>query len=234
MQVEVVSETGLVRNINEDSCLVCLKRGLFVVADGLGGHQAGETASKLAVEVLDNFLVLGDDPPVLLERAFQKANALIYSKACLDLALQGMGTTLTATWLVDGRIYLAHVGDSRAYLLRDRKMKLLTRDHSYTGELITSGRLTEEEARVHPKRHMLTRAIGTQSLLEVDLAEFPIKKHDWLLLCTDGLYGVVEAEEIQNYILTAASLRRAVQEMSTLALSRGGPDNITMVLVKYD
>lgn len=234
MQCEVVSEAGLIRDKNEDSYLVCLKRGLFVVADGLGGHQAGEKASNMAVKILDSALTTGNASLILLERAFQKANSLIYREAYHNPALEGMGTTLTAAWLSKGRLYLAHVGDSRVYHIRDHKIKLLTRDHSYITEMLNLGGLTEEEARSHPKRHMLTRAIGTNSLIEVDLAEYSLKKDDYILLCTDGLHGLATAEELRNYILSASTLQGAVQEMLTLAMSRGCPDNITVVLVKYD
>ncbi|MHB1125983.1 MAG: Stp1/IreP family PP2C-type Ser/Thr phosphatase [Bacillota bacterium] len=233
MQFKAISDVGLVRKGNEDYYLVCPEIGLIVVADGMGGHRAGEVASRQAVELVRDHLrrtLSQSDPLECLLQAVGEANRIIYNQSIANPELEGMGTTLTAGLVVDGVLYVAHVGDSRAYLLREQGGWMITVDHSLVGELVRSGSLTENEALVHPQRHMLTRALGTGPKVETDLIRVNLQEGDYLLFCTDGLAQYLTLDEIVNTVFLTRDLDEAAASMFRSALARGGQDNITLIL----
>lgn len=236
MLVSARSEIGRVRKENEDNYLVSLERDLFVVADGMGGHAGGEVASSIVKRVLNEEITSPDlvaDCGKMLLEALLKANDLIL-RLGQDEAYFGMGTTVTAALFAQERLYIAHIGDSRAYLFRDNSLQLLTRDHSLVNELLQKGELTQEEAINHPRRNILTRALGTDEVPQIDLYDLLVQPGDILLLCTDGLYNLVYENELVEILATEENLSTKVERMVNHALERGGNDNITAVLVKYE
>lgn len=233
---EAISHTGLVRPGNEDSFIIDTELELIAVADGMGGHQAGEIASSLALRALRDKLseaFHGEPLPFFLAAA-AFANEKVYASSMVNHDQEGMGTTLTAVWIVGTKAYIVHIGDSRAYLFRGGRLEALTDDHSYVGDLVRCGALTASEAREHPRRNILTRALGTARHVDIDGREIELKKGDRILLCTDGLYEVMADREIEAIISRNQSLEDTARELLDLALERGGPDNITVVLSLYD
>jgi protein phosphatase len=223
-----LTDTGLTRGGNEDALLI--EPPLYAVADGMGGHRAGEIASRVALEEL-----LANAPARLdakaLARAVRAANRGVIAAAAKSRTRSGMGTTLTAA-MVDGpRIALAHVGDSRAYLLHDGRLERLTEDHSMVGDLIRAGTLTEEEARFHPQRSVITRALGSDPNMLADVFDVEAAPGDRLLLATDGLTGMLADEYIAEILATEKDPARAVQTLVDAANRAGGYDNITVVVV---
>jgi serine/threonine protein phosphatase PrpC len=225
-----LSDVGRQREGNEDSMLVA--EPLFAVADGMGGAQAGEVASGLAVDALSELPPEPDEAEDALVEAITDANRRIYEKAQEDRDLAGMGTTMTAALVHDGKVTLGHVGDSRAYRWRDGQLAQLTDDHSLVAELERHGKLTAAEARVHPQRSMILRALGIAADVEVDTYCFEGREGDLFLLCTDGLCGLVHDEVIAEVLGAATSLELAASELIELANVSGGPDNITTVLFR--
>ncbi len=224
------SDTGRVRSTNEDSYLV--RSPLFVVADGMGGASAGEVASRLAVEAFAAGLPSGAETEDRLESVVRSANALIHSEAQADPSRRGMGTTVTAVLVGDGSAAVAHVGDSRAYLIRDGSIEQLTRDHTLVDELVRQGRLTAEEAAAHPQRSIITRALGPEPEVEVDTSTHELLAGDLLLLCSDGLTGMVDEPSLLHTVTAAKTLTAACRSLVKQANEAGGRDNITVVLVR--
>ncbi len=222
------TDTGRQRHANEDSYFA--RAPLFAVADGMGGAQAGEVASRIAAGAFERGRV-NDDAPAegQLEQIAQRANREIHRLAQEDSSRAGMGTTLTAAILRDDEVALSHVGDSRAYVLRDGQLKRLTKDHSLVEELRRQGRLTEEQAEEHPQRSIITRALGPEPSVNVDTMSFPARDGDVFLLCSDGLTTMVPDDEIREILANARSLRSAVSRLIDAANRRGGRDNITAV-----
>jgi PPM family protein phosphatase len=231
-----LTDVGRKRDHNEDSFLVRDDVGLFAVADGMGGHQAGERASRMALDTLANVLRAPESPAEredVLQRlrdATQAAGAAIFDAAQSDPTLQGMGTTMTCLWFHGGRAYLAHVGDSRAYLFRDGRAQQLSDDHSWVSEQVRAGMMSEEEARESKFRHIITRSVGFERDVLVDGAAIPIQAGDCYLICSDGLSNYVEGDELAR-ILTGRFYRDVPRLLVELANDRGGDDNITVVLV---
>jgi serine/threonine protein phosphatase PrpC len=231
-----LSDVGRKREHNEDSFLLRPEVGLFAVADGMGGHQAGEKASRMALETLSEVLKPPDDgadrEDVLarLRDATQSAGAAIFDAAQADSELQGMGTTLTSLWFHGGRVYLAHVGDSRAYLFRDGRTQQLSDDHSWVSEQVRAGMMTEEEAKESKFRHIITRSVGFEREVLVDGAAIPVQAGDCYLLCSDGLSNYIDADEIGR-MLTSRFYRDVPRLLVETANDRGGDDNITVILV---
>lgn len=231
-----LTDVGRKRDHNEDSFLVRPEFGLFAVADGMGGHQAGEKASRMALETLATVLKppegTSDRKDVLasLREATQAAGAAIFEAAQADSSLQGMGTTMTSLWFHRGRAYLAHVGDSRAYLFRDGRMQQLSDDHSWVSEQVRAGMMTEDEARESKFRHIITRSVGFEREVLVDGAAIPVQAGDCYLICSDGLSNYVEGDELAR-ILTSRFYREVPRLLVELANDRGGDDNITVILV---
>jgi serine/threonine protein phosphatase PrpC len=226
------SDTGRQRRANEDSFFV--RSPLFVVADGMGGAQAGEVASRLAAETFAAGLPDDGAPEQRLEARAREANQRIHEVSLENRALNGMGTTLTAAYLDGDELALAHVGDSRAYLLRDGELARLTRDHTLVEELVRRGELTEQEAAEHPQRSIITRALGPEPEIDVDLHTHRVHAGDVFLLCSDGLTGMIGEDEVQEILTTAASLRQAGRALVDAANEAGGRDNITVVLFRLE
>lgn len=224
------------RENNEDFFLVDLDRNLFIVADGMGGHNAGEIASSLAVSAVKEFIskAPGDNAAATIRNAVQAANERVFAQASLGTSREGMGTTLTVAWVVDGTVYIGHVGDSRAYLIRGATMERITSDHSLVQEMVENGGLSELEARKHPRRNILTRAVGTESHVDVDINQVLLQENDKLLLCTDGLNGVLRDEEMFRLVAASSSAADASRRLVTCAAQRGGQDNITAVVAVAD
>ena len=222
------TDVGRVRDGNEDAYLVDHAMGLMAVADGMGGHRAGEVASVTALEALRAAITSGRP----LRESIEDANNAVFAKAQTDTNLRGMGTTLTAGTLVaGGTMLVGHVGDSRAYLLHDGELRQVTDDHSLVEELVREGRLTSDEAAVHPQRSIITRALGVDASVEVDVYPVELAPGDRLLLCSDGLTGMVQPETIAATLRREDDPARAAAQLIDAANQAGGEDNITVVVV---
>ncbi|MDH5567245.1 MAG: Stp1/IreP family PP2C-type Ser/Thr phosphatase, partial [Myxococcales bacterium] len=226
------TDVGLKRSANEDSFALAPDLGLFVVADGMGGHTAGKLASALASEgavcALRQVAGSNASPTEKLRYCVAAANRKIFETAQAKPELAGMGTTFVALLAGRGRIALAHVGDSRAYLIRGGVIRRLTDDHSLVAELVRRHEISERDAREHPHRHVLTRALGVRRAVEADLAEMTPALDDVVVLCSDGLTGHLHDDEIAEIVLRNAELDAACARLIELANARGGDDNTTV------
>jgi len=226
------TDTGRQRRENEDSAYA--RAPLFVVADGMGGAQAGEVASRIAVEAFQAELPPGDSPEARLAGCAQAANRQIYEISRSEHERAGMGTTLTAVYVGDGDLAVAHVGDSRAYRFRDGELHRLTQDHSLVEELVRRGKLTEEQAAEHPQRSIITRALGIDPEVEVDTWTYPARAGDVVLLCSDGLTSMISEELIASVLGVESDLDLAGERLIAEANEAGGRDNITVILVRLE
>jgi len=228
------SDTGRQRRGNEDAFLE--RAPLFVVADGMGGAQAGEVASRIAIELFADGLDIDEaaDPAERLAARAEEANAEIHARAQDDAELTGMGTTLTAAYVGPSEISIAHVGDSRAYRFHDGHLERLTHDHSLVEELIRQGQLTEAEAEEHPQRSIITRALGPEPDVDVDMITLEGIDGDVYLLCSDGLTSMVQESEIERIIAKSRTLDAAGRELIAAANKAGGRDNITVILFRLE
>ena len=227
------TDPGRVRRRNEDAFVV--DPPLFAVADGMGGAQAGEVASRLAAAAFREYREADELAPEERVRAIIKeANRRIYDRARTDSEVSGMGTTVTAALLTDGRVVIGHVGDSRAYRIRDGRLEQLTDDHSLVADLMRSGRLTAEEAEGHPQRSVITRALGTDPDVDVDTLVIEVEAGDLFLLCSDGLSTMVSDSEVLQTVERAATLDEAARDLVRAANTGGGEDNVTVVLFRLD
>ena len=242
MEVGAYSHIGKVRDTNEDAYYISdnddLK--LFIIADGMGGHNAGEVASHIAIDTIKDYIaekialypmISEDNIHNIIQEAIIHANQVIFTKSLKEMDYQGMGTTLTVV-LILPEIYIGHVGDSRAYLYHNDKIRQITQDHSLVGELLRNGSITENEARIHPKRNIITRALGTDHNIMVDLYKIEKNKDDIIILCTDGLSNLVDVEEIKDVIAQCPSIQDGCEHLVSLANERGGYDNTTVVAIK--
>jgi len=249
--VASAQSTGLERSHNEDTLFhlnttamgqeMPSDFGLYIVADGMGGHRSGEVASALSVntvvsEIIEKALISLFKPhsndfrkPIqeLVREALDEANLNVVER------VPGGGTTLTVALRIGNQITIGHVGDSRAYFVDSEQMHLITRDHSLVERLVELGQITLEESAVHPQRNVLYRAIGQGANLEVDVSTFPIPHDGYLMICSDGLWGVVKDESLQDFIVTSKDLQEACNNMVNAANKAGGPDNISVVLVYF-
>lgn len=224
------TDVGKVRANNQDAPIVSEKLRLYGVADGMGGHKGGEVASTSARDDLLRELE-GKTPSVAaLSGAIEEVNRQIYHQQEHDVALTGMGTTLSVLWMSDNFVYIGHVGDSRVYLLRDGEFKQMTLDHSLVEQLVREGVLTEEEAQNHPMRNIITRAIGTDESVEVDVVVEERRKGDLWLACSDGLHGLVDDCQMRDALRQYAP-EKAADVLLKAALDAGGRDNVTLVIV---
>jgi PPM family protein phosphatase len=221
------TDVGRGRPENEDSHLVDPEDGLYAVADGMGGHRAGEVASATAIDALKTAFLGGQR----LDQAVSAANAAVFARAAQDAALRGMGTTLTAIALEDSTALLGHVGDSRAYLMREGAVTQVTEDHSLVEQLVREGRLTPEEAQNHPQRAIITRALGIDPDVQVDTYRIDLKPGDRLLICSDGLTNMLSDDTIAQTLRRHADPQQAADTLVDMANQAGGDDNITVVLV---
>jgi serine/threonine protein phosphatase PrpC len=225
------SDLGRQRQGNEDNYFV--RAPLFVVADGMGGAKAGEVASEMAVESFGDGLPEGP-PAESLVTIIQGANRRIHDRSRTDAQRAGMGTTVTAAYVGEGEVTVAHVGDSRAYVLRAGDLIRLTRDHSLVGELVARGKLTEEQAESHPQRSVITRALGPEPDVEVDVQSYQARGGDLFLLCSDGLTSMVPEARVKPILEADGPLERAGRELIAAANEAGGRDNITVVLFRLE
>jgi PPM family protein phosphatase len=227
------TDPGRVRRRNEDTFV--LDPPLFAVADGMGGAQAGEVASRLTAAAFREYHEADQLPPnERLQAIIQEANRRIFERARTDSDVSGMGTTVTAALLTGGRVTLGHVGDSRAYRIRDGELEQLTEDHSLVADLMRSGSLTPEEAEAHPQRSVITRALGTDPEVDVDTVSVETEVGDLFLLCSDGLTTMVADDDILGILSAAPTLDDAAKELVRAANTGGGEDNVTVVLFRVE
>jgi serine/threonine protein phosphatase PrpC len=224
--VGVATDIGKVREGNEDAYLV--EPPLYAIADGMGGARGGEVASNLALETVEDLARAGKGT---LAEQVREANRAVFARSKEDRAVTGMGTTLTAAKIVDEEVHLAHVGDSRAYLLRAGALRQLTDDHTLVNRMVKTGEITADEADVHPHRNVLTRALGTEPEVKVDVDEVPLMDGDRILLCSDGLFGMVSEEQIQAILEAEPDPQKAADRLIRAANRAGGIDNITSILI---
>ncbi|MCD5010728.1 Stp1/IreP family PP2C-type Ser/Thr phosphatase [Enterococcus durans] len=241
MQIEYQSDVGRRRNTNQDYASVFTNQEgikLAILADGMGGHRAGDIASQMAVLNLGNAWEeqdLTDDEKIArwFIQAIQEENALIYQRGQEQPEYNGMGTTIVAAALSEERFTIAHVGDSRAYLIRDGKIIQLTEDHSLVNELVKSGEISEEMAVNHPRKNILTRSVGMPGTVEVDVSTYIWQLKDRLLLCSDGLTNMLSEEMIETIVNQEGTLSDKVTELINQANEAGGADNITVLLIEF-
>ena len=231
IQVGARTDVGCVREQNEDSMLV--KSPLLVVADGIGGQEAGEVASQIAVEVMEEEAPLVADAHALGE-AVKEANRSVLEAASMGRGRPGMGTTLTAAVIDGSMMVVAQVGDSRCYRMRAGELEQLTHDHSLIASLIETGQITEEEAKTHPSRSIITKALGSDPDMVPDLFEFDVKKGDRIVLCSDGLYGMISKDELIDVLQTVENPQMAADKLVELAKVHGGMDNVTVIVANVD
>lgn len=233
------TDVGVIRSGNEDSYLMVPDRGIFVVADGMGGHAAGEVASDMAVHYvareLDSLRGLGDEQVAERMRgAIRTANGAIFQRTLTEHDKRGMGTTVTALTLFESRFLIGQVGDSRAYLLRDNKLSQLTKDHSYVQEQVDAGYLTPEQARTHPYSNVITRCVGANSDVMPDIYVGSVRPRDVFLLASDGLTGMLEDYQLAELLSPERMPEDEVDSLIAEANRHGGLDNITAVIVRID
>jgi len=225
------SDLGRQRQGNEDNLFV--RAPLFAVADGMGGAQAGEVASEMAVDSFTSGLPEGS-PSDGLRLIIERANRAIHDRSRTEAKTAGMGTTVTAAYVGEREVTIAHVGDSRAYLLRDGDLTRLTKDHSLVGELVERGKLTEEQAEMHPQRSVITRALGSEPDVEVDIEVYHARAGDLFMLNSDGLTSMVQEPRVKQILEAGASLEQAGRELIAAANEAGGRDNITVILFRLE
>ena len=244
-----LTDVGLARRHNEDSLFVDVDLGLFIVADGLGGHAAGEVASKIVVDQVAKFIKQTANFEITvpvdlrnnlslngnrLKAAIQMSDRAITENIVIHPERDTMGSTVVACLIEGKRVAMAHVGDSRAYLLNKNGIRQLTKDHSWIAEQVENGILTQEEARRHPFRNVITQALGNGNELEVDVQEFEMTDFDAIMLCSDGLSGMVTDYQILTIFNQATNLENAVSTLVSKAIENGGEDNISVIIVKYN
>jgi len=242
MKAAAISDIGRVRELNEDN--YCIHEGdinLYMVADGMGGHKSGEVASFIAINSIKEHILkyLKDEIEEqsvkgIIFQAFNKANQKVYDRGKEDASCEGMGTTLTMALLIEERLYIGHVGDSRGYILRDGILEQITQDHSLVAELVRNGSITEGEAMRHPQKNIITRSLGIDKDIKVDIFVLDFEKKDTLVLCTDGLTNFVDRYELQRTLLEMKNPAEGCNTLVSLANQRGGYDNITVVIIENE
>lgn len=239
MKAYSITDIGKRRSSNQDFVYASEQKvgnlpNLLIVADGMGGHNAGDLASRCTVEAMVEYIEKAEEtrPIPLLSMAIHYANDLVVEKARTDRALEGMGTTVVAATIEDGYLYVANVGDSRLYLI-DQQIEQITRDHSLVEEMIRIGELQRQDARSHPDRNVITRAIGVNSPVKIDFFDMKLEKGDRILLCSDGLTTMVDDDEILHIVKKCTSPKEAAQRLVTEANKNGGKDNISVVLAEF-
>lgn len=234
--VGFLTDVGNYRSLNEDylDYFITDDYSAFVIADGMGGHNAGEVASKMAVDNILKFIKENIDKYPMSEiiiEAFKKANNIIYEYSCKNVTMNGMGTTVAACLIANNLIHIANVGDSSCFFIDDSGIRKITKDHSLVQQLLDEGSITEEQAMHHPNKNIITRAVGTSKDLEVDLYDLSNNKYKYIVLCTDGLSNEVEKEEIYKIVASSQDVNEACKELINLAKERGGKDNISVLIV---
>lgn len=238
-------DIGKKRGRNEDAIFVSdepvgILPNLYVVADGMGGHKAGGMASKLAIEAFCDYISTHgqtgvktrEDVAILLKMGIRHANYRIFEKSKEDEEYGGMGTTLTVATFIDNILYLAHVGDTRLYLINEQNIHQATTDHSLVQEMLDQGVISERESKGHPQRHIITRAVGTYAKVKVDTLMYDINKVDYILLCSDGLTSMLSDDELYKIIYSEETLEDIVDKLIDRANEKGGLDNIAVIIAK--
>jgi len=251
MRIEVAgrSHVGMKRNHNEDAFLVLADEHLYCVADGMGGHASGEIASRIAIEELEDFYRRSSKDadltwPFKMDRGrnyeenrlatgIKLANARIYEAASTEANYRGMGTTIVALHFAEDGVYIGHVGDSRAYYLRDGALRQLTEDHSLLNDYLKAKKLTAEEIDAFPHKNVIVRALGMKDTVQVDIERFDVRDGDLFLLCSDGLSGMVHDDALMAAVTESADLEAICTKLIEMANAAGGNDNITCILVRY-
>lgn len=234
------TDVGKERKINQDFCIVSgEKPALFILCDGMGGHLSGDVASRTAAESIETYVRLQDKLDLstekvekILKRAISYANTIVYNRSLSNENFTGMGTTAVVCLNDFDMLYIAHVGDSRAYLLRNGEFSQLTKDHSLVEELIQSGMITKEEAASHPKKNVITRAVGTSETIESDFLALPFMQDDIVLICSDGLSNMLSDTEMKNLLISHNDMESVVSDLVASANQKGGTDNISAIVVK--
>lgn len=238
-----LTDTGLVRSHNEDAGGIYTNNHgqmLVMVADGMGGHRAGDVASSIATSFLHQkwdetgFIPSPDDAEKWLEEGIQEANQKIFQHAIEHEECKGMGTTIVAAIIGDDFASVAHVGDSRCYVSNSYGFTQVTEDHSLVNELVRSGQISPEDAEHHPRKNVLLKALGTSERVDVDIKSIEWEEDNYLILCSDGLSNKVSDDELHQYMIESDSIEEAAKQLITLANERGGEDNITLALIHYD
>jgi protein phosphatase len=237
LEVGQGTNTGMIRSGNEDNFFSDPSHGLFVVADGMGGHAAGEVASEMAVGIVADclrelFSLAEDAAARAIEQAVQRANVAIYERTLTETEKHGMGTTISVLTLRDGRYVIGQVGDSRIYLLRQDNLLQLTKDHSYVQEQVDAGALTPEQARYHPYSNVITRCVGAGAQVQPDVYTGDALPGDTFLIASDGLTGMVDDRRLRQLLASRARAQRVVDALIAEANGRGGLDNITAIVVR--
>ena len=244
MKYSAKTDKGSVREINEDYYNIITGYSgipaVFIIADGMGGHNAGEIASMTSIEHISNailespeLLSKSTDMAVTIKSLIAKANEVVYEKSLELTENHGMGTTLIMAVITGNTMYIGHVGDSRLYIVKNDKMNCITTDHSYIEELIKNGTLTREEAQKHPKRNIITRALGCSLDLEVDTYICKLEENDYIIMCTDGLTTMMDEKEIKDTVIRNTPAI-ACEELVAGAIRNGGDDNITVIVIKNE
>lgn len=239
MKTFSMTDVGRRREMNQDymftsETAVGKLPNLFIVADGMGGHKAGEYASKFTVDTMVDIIknTEKDEPVAAIKQAVTEANRLLMTEAKADESKAGMGTTVVAATLIDRTLYAANVGDSRLYVLNQDTIKQITRDHSLIEEMIRLGEMDKADAKDHPDKNIITRAVGVAPELAIDFFEIEIKNGDIILLCTDGLTNMIEDEDIRRIVLSQRDIVERTEKLIETANENGGRDNITVVLLE--
>ncbi|MCD8130981.1 MAG: Stp1/IreP family PP2C-type Ser/Thr phosphatase [Lachnospiraceae bacterium] len=234
-----VSDVGRKRKINQDSVFITTKPlgslpNLLLLADGMGGHKAGDYASRTAIEIIKNEIPASEetDPVQILTRVIESANKKLYEKSVTDINYSGMGTTLVAACCVESQLTVANIGDSRLYLIRENTMVQVTRDHSYVAEMIRSGTINRDQAKNHPKKNYITRAVGAFPRTTADFFYVDILPEDIILICSDGLTNMLEDEQILSVVYQEKSMQEACARLVEDANENGGADNISVILAR--
>ena len=236
-------DVGCIRELNEDCYCICgfgdnSERGFCILADGMGGHNAGEVASqnavKLIAEEMNRLLESGEkEIPGQLSRAVSAANTGVYTMASENPIHRGMGTTVVTAFIDDGTAYVANVGDSRAYAVRDDEIVQITTDHSVVSELVMRGTITKEEARLHPQKNIITRAVGTDKSVRTDIFEYNYSPGDVMIICSDGLSTMLDDNRILEIIKSKKTSEDTVNSLIAAAKDEGGLDNITVICIRF-
>lgn len=244
MKYGACSHTGNIRDTNQDSYFINENDNfpVFVVADGMGGHNGGEIASRITVDVIKNNtdiyyekLIKGKLPiPGFIRKTLELCNEEIYNASNENKIYKGMGTTVTMGCIFEGKLYIGHIGDSRAYIFRDNDIRQITKDHSLVAQLVNNGTITEEEAVNHPQRNIITRALGTDADVKIDIYDYDLFKDDIILLCTDGLTNMVNETEILHAINDSEDVQSICDTLINHANDNGGHDNSTVLIIKID
>lgn len=239
MKFHAITDVGRMRSQNQDNVYGTLNPtgglpNLFLVADGMGGHNAGDYASQRAIElVLESMtLSLEKEPVRILRDAITKANQILYQEASNTREKSGMGTTFVAAVIEREKLLVANVGDSRLYVLHDQQLRQVTLDHSLVEEMVRTGSMSSEAAYHHPKKHMITRAVGAEADVDIDFFDVPLSGDEMILMCSDGLSNMVEDEKIRALLLAEGTTEQRAESLVQAANQKGGSDNITVIVIE--